>query len=53
MNIIHGVKTLPRLVDDAFAARLRVMPAVVHTGARQAGKSTLEAARQVAQSLLG
>jgi hypothetical protein len=29
MNIIHVVKTLPRLVDDALAARLRVMPAVV------------------------
>ncbi len=41
MNIIHVVKTLPRLVDDALAARLRVMPAVVLTGARQTGKSTL------------
>ncbi len=41
MNIIHAVKTLPRLVDDALAARLRVMPAVVLTGARQTGKSTL------------
>lgn len=41
MNIIHYVKTLPRLVDDALAARLRVMPAVVLTGARQTGKSTL------------
>ena len=41
MNIIHGVETLPRLVDDALAARLRVMPAVVLTGARQTGKSTL------------
>ena len=41
MNIIHGMKTLPRLVDDALAARLRVMPAVVLTGARQTGKSTL------------
>jgi hypothetical protein len=28
MNIIHAVKTLPRLVDDALATRLRVMPAV-------------------------
>ena len=35
------MKTLPRLVDDALAARLRVMPAVVLTGARQTGKSTL------------
>ena len=41
MNIIHAVKTLPRLVDDALAARLSVMPAVVLTGARQTGKSTL------------
>jgi predicted AAA+ superfamily ATPase len=41
MNIIHAVMTLPRLVDDALAARLRVMPAVVLTGARQTGKSTL------------
>jgi uncharacterized protein len=35
------VNTLPRLVDDAPATRLRVMPAVVLTGARQTGKSTL------------
>jgi len=41
MNIIHGMKTLPRLVDEALDARLRVMPAVVLTGARQTGKSTL------------
>jgi predicted AAA+ superfamily ATPase len=41
MNFIHVVKTLPRVVDDALAARLRVMPAVVLTGARQTGKSTL------------
>lgn len=41
MNFIHVVTTLPRLVDDAPAARLRVMPAVVLTGARQTGKSTL------------
>src|SRR5574340_166358 len=41
MNIIHAVKTLPRRVDDAIAARLRVMPAVVLTGARQTGKRTL------------
>ena len=41
MNIIHGVKTLPRLVGTALADRLRVMPAVVVTGARQTGKSTL------------
>jgi hypothetical protein len=41
MNIIHGMKTLPRLVGAALAERLRVMPAVVLTGARQTGKSTL------------
>ena len=41
MNIIHVVNTLPRLVDGALAARLSVMPAVVLTGARQTGKSTL------------
>lgn len=32
---------LPRLAARALAARLRVMPAVVVTGARQTGKSTL------------
>jgi len=26
MNIIHGMDTLPRLVDDALVARLSVMP---------------------------
>lgn len=41
MNIIHIMKPLPRLIDDALVARLRVMPAVVLTGARQTGKSTL------------
>ncbi len=41
MIIIHGVKTLPRAVGNALAERLRVMPAVVVTGARQTGKSTL------------
>jgi hypothetical protein len=35
------MKTLSRLVGSALAARLRVMPAVVVTGARQTGKSTL------------
>jgi len=39
--IIHVVKTLPRLVGGALRERLRVMPAVVVTGARQTGKSTL------------
>lgn len=41
MIIIHAVKPLPRLVGPALAERLRVMPAVVITGARQTGKSTL------------
>lgn len=41
MNIIHGMSKLPRLVGTALADRLRVMPAVVVTGARQTGKSTL------------
>src|SRR5581483_4212230 len=45
MIIIHAVKTLPRLVEPALAARLRVMPAAVVTGARQTGKSTLAAKR--------
>ena len=41
MIIIHSMKTLPRLVNSALAERMRVMPAVVVTGARQTGKSTL------------
>ena len=43
MIIIHDMDTtaLPRLVAASLAARLRVMPAVVLTGARQTGKSTL------------
>ena len=41
MIIIHAMKALPRLVGEALAQRLRVMPAVVVTGARQTGKSTL------------
>lgn len=36
-----GVDTVPRLVGAALTDRLRVMPAVVLTGARQTGKSTL------------
>ena len=32
---------LPRFVARSLAERLRVMPAVVVTGARQTGKSTL------------
>lgn len=41
MTIIHSVNPLPRLAGTALAERLRVMPAVVLTGARQTGKSTL------------
>ena len=43
MDIIHGVTTqvLPRHAQPALADRLRVMPAVVVSGARQTGKSTL------------
>ena len=41
MNNIHLMSTLPRLVGGALVDRLRVMPAVVVTGARQTGKSTL------------
>jgi uncharacterized protein len=42
MIIIHVVnRYLPRLVDAALADRLRVMPAVVVTGARQTGKTVL------------
>jgi len=40
--ILHmDAATLPRLVTRALNDRLRVMPAVVVTGARQTGKSTL------------
>lgn len=45
MIIIHAMKTLPRAVEPALSERLRVMPAVVVTGARQTGKSTLAAER--------
>ncbi len=43
MIIIHVMaeQVLPRLVTPSLNHRLRVMPAVVVTGARQAGKSTL------------
>lgn len=43
MIIIHIVndKTLPRLVVQSLRERLAAMPAVVVTGARQTGKSTL------------
>jgi len=45
MIIIHVMNTLPRLVERVLADRLRVMPAVVVTGPRQAGKRTLISAR--------
>lgn len=43
MIIMHAMntRTLPRLVTRSLLDRLRVMPAVVVTGARQTGKSTL------------
>lgn len=43
MDIIHGMNenTFPRYMMAALDQRLRVMPAVVVTGARQTGKSTL------------
>lgn len=43
MNIIHDMnnQSLPRFVARSLADRLRVMPTVVVTGARQTGKSTL------------
>lgn len=46
MIIIHAMTNLPRLVLQSLEERLRVMPAVVLTGARQTGKSTL--ARELA-----
>ncbi|HET9327575.1 MAG TPA: ATP-binding protein [Candidatus Eisenbacteria bacterium] len=36
-----NIAPLPRLVTSALAERLRAMPAIVVTGPRQAGKSTL------------
>lgn len=46
MIIIHVVnefanEPVPRVVGKVLRDRLRVMPAVVVTGARQTGKSTL------------
>ena len=38
---IHAVNNLPRWVSASLAARLKVMPAVILTGARQTGKRTL------------
>ncbi len=43
MTIIYKMNLFPRAVGAALAERLRVMPAVVVTGARQTGKSTLAA----------
>jgi uncharacterized protein len=45
MIIIHVMDTLPRLVESSLVERLRVMPAVVLSGARQTGKSTLASER--------
>lgn len=43
MIIIQGMdeSALPRLLERSLAGALRIMPAVVITGARQTGKSTL------------
>jgi predicted AAA+ superfamily ATPase len=43
MIIIHDMNasSVPRFVAGCLAERLRIMPAVVVTGARQSGKSTL------------
>jgi uncharacterized protein len=41
MDIIHGMNNLSRWVAAALEERLGVMPAVIVTGARQTGKSTL------------
>ena len=49
MNIIHSMNdlALPRWIERAVSERLGVMPAVILTGARQTGKTTL------AQELVG
>ncbi len=41
MEIIHYINALSRLVGGALADRLAVMTAIVVSGARQIGKSTL------------
>ena len=43
MDIIQGMNntTKPRLITDTLVNTLKVMPAVIVTGARQTGKSTL------------
>ena len=50
MDHIHNMTEfiLPRLVAPSLEERLRIMPAVVVTGARQTGKSTL--ARHILQA---
>lgn len=50
MIIIHAMnEMLPRLVAGQLARHLRTMPAVVLTGARQTGKSTLAQAAEPAR----
>jgi len=41
MIILHAMDILPRAMDAALRSHLKVMPAVVVTGARQTGKSTM------------
>jgi predicted AAA+ superfamily ATPase len=45
MIIIHDVDVLPRAVEGTLSQALGIMPAVVVTGARQTGKSTLATER--------
>ena len=54
MTIIHGMdeRSLPRLVGRGLDEHLRTMPAVVLTGARQTGKSTLVQARHPSRRYL-
>jgi uncharacterized protein len=54
MAIIHGMdeRSLPRLVGRSLDEHLRTMPAVVLTGARQTGKSTLVQARHPSRRYL-
>ncbi len=55
MTIIHGVndlRILPRAVLPGLGERLGVMPAVVVTGARQTGKSTLAEPPAAARSTM-
>ena len=41
MIILHAMDILPRAMDATLRSHLKVMPAVVVTGARQTGKSTM------------